>query len=208
MYEVQTATGEGPFRTISSQDDECTSPVEDEYNGWSEINFLGKRQQCARKIKFLLKEGHQDPWGMGVWIGIRQINVYGFEVRNKGNAAMPSEADLLKWLEERENETENETETETETVVLSRYAMVTSSVPKGCMNVVDGTGSEWYCKEKQGWIVIHLPSSCRITAVNIQWWGISVSRIYTILAASDEVRAFVEVASRASKFFYCPRRLI
>ena len=202
MNEVQTSTGEGPFRTISSQDDECTSPVEDEYNGWSETNFSGKRQQCARKIKFLLKEGHQDPWGMGVWIGIRQINVYGFEVRNRGNTALPSEADLQKWLQERENETE------TETVVLSRYGMVTSSVPKRCMNVVDGTSSEWYCKEKQGWIVIHLPSTCRITAVNIQWWGISVSRIYTILAFSDEVRAFVEVASRASKFFYRPRRII
>lgn len=53
-------------------------------------------------------------------------------------------------------------------------------------NIVDGTGSEWWTDKEAAWIEIDLEESCYVTGIQIQWWGTSVSKKYTLYAAHKD----------------------
>ena len=53
-------------------------------------------------------------------------------------------------------------------------------------NLVDGTGSEWWTENENAWIEIDLQDICKIEQVEIQWWGLSVSRSLTISSSTGQ----------------------
>jgi len=62
-------------------------------------------------------------------------------------------------------------------------------------NIVDGSGSEWWTEEEAAWVEVDLGSGHNIHRVEIQWWGTSVSKSYTVLASvKDDM--FVEMSSQ------------
>ena len=67
---------------------------------------------------------------------------------------------------------------------VSSFARVrVSDCQERAENLVDGTGSEWWTPNKEAWIELDLIKPCQISEVSIQWWGISVSKNYTVMAA-------------------------
>ena len=70
--------------------------------------------------------------------------------------------------------------------VSSRATVTVSDCHERGQNLVDGTSSEWWTGEDTAWVEIDLGRRCHVKEVGIQWWGISVSRDYTVLAAGKE----------------------
>ncbi len=70
---VHVASENGEFCQVKTTADEVESP--NGYNSWSV--FTGWGMRTARKLKFELKDGSLDPWGMGKYFGIRQIIITG-----------------------------------------------------------------------------------------------------------------------------------
>ena len=62
-------------------------------------------------------------------------------------------------------------------------------------NLVDGTDSEWWTGEETAWVEVDLGRVCRVERLSLQWWGVSISRDYTILAAAED-GDFHEVQTR------------
>lgn len=56
--------------------------------------------------------------------------------------------------------------------------VVASSGQERAANVVDGTGSEWWTETETASLEIDLGTNCRISKIEIQWWGISVAGDY------------------------------
>ena len=76
QYSILAAGEDGVFHSVKSQDDARVNPTdhEQDYNEWSKLDGW---EMVTRRIKFEFKDGHLDPWGMNVMIGLRQINVTG-----------------------------------------------------------------------------------------------------------------------------------
>ena len=51
---------------------------------------------------------------------------------------------------------------------------------------MDGTSSEWWTSEETAWVELTMDRAIRVSEVRIQWWGISVSKDYTILSADKK----------------------
>ena len=85
------------------------------------------------------------------------------------------------------------------TVILSKHKTVkVSDCAERGQNLVDGTGSEWWTDKEAAWFEIDLGESCHITGIEIQWWGTSISKNYTVYAARKDGR-FTEVSSSADE---------
>jgi len=61
-----------------------------------------------------------------------------------------------------------------------------SDCPERAQNLVDGTVSEWWTGEKTAWVELNLGRDCQVTELKIRWWGHSVSKDYTVLAAGQD----------------------
>ena len=72
------------------------------------------------------------------------------------------------------------------TDVSSRASVTVSDCPERGQNVVDGTSSEWWTGEETAWLELDLGRDCLVAELRIQWWGISVSKDYTVLAAERD----------------------
>ena len=72
------------------------------------------------------------------------------------------------------------------TDVSSRATVTVSDCPERGQNVVDGTSSEWWTEQETAWVELDLGRECWVTEMKIRWWGISVSKDYTVLAAGRE----------------------
>jgi len=72
------------------------------------------------------------------------------------------------------------------TDISSRATVTVSDCPERGQNVIDGTSSEWWTGEETAWLELDLGRDCLVTDVRIQWWGISVSKDYTVLAAGQD----------------------
>ena len=59
-------------------------------------------------------------------------------------------------------------------------------------NLTDGTGSEWWSRGTSAWVELDLLHLYTVSEVGVQWWGVSVSRKYKVLAGDggllEEVR--------------------
>ena len=77
----------------------------------------------------------------------------------------------------------NHTASESFDVLSLNKPVQVSDCEERARNVVDGTGSEWWTGNKTGWIEIDLQELCNVTKVEIQWWGISVSRSLILLSS-------------------------
>ena len=79
----------------------------------------------------------------------------------------------------------------TEQVAVSSVKV--SDCPERGDNLLDGTDSEWWTSQETAWIELDLGRKVRVSKLKIQWWGTSVSKNYTVLAAGGDGRAnFVE----------------
>ena len=72
-----------------------------------------------------------------------------------------------------------------ETISHKRLCKASDGHERAC-NVVDGTDSEWWTEMESAWIEVDLGLTHEIHNVEIQWWGTSVSKSYTVLTAVDE----------------------
>jgi hypothetical protein len=71
--------------------------------------------------------------------------------------------------------------------IISRNKAVTvSSLQDRGQNLVDETGSEWWSEEETAWIEIDLGCEYQVDSLDIQWWGSSVSRNFSIFASLGE----------------------
>ena len=61
-----------------------------------------------------------------------------------------------------------------------------SDVDERACNVVDGSDSEWWTEMESAWLEVDLGSTHEVHRVEIQWWGTSVSKSYTVNTAVDE----------------------
>ena len=135
------------MQKIATQDNSFESPKDN--NEWSRVKI---DNIFARKVKFLLSNGCLDPWDLNVWIGVRRIEILGREVDlpydNTHNSNASNSPEKLKAaVEESIKKMENSNE---DSEIISRFTKVKASVEERKDNVVDGTGSEWYCREQQG----------------------------------------------------------
>ena len=64
------------------------------------------------------------------------------------------------------------------------------------VNIVDGTGSEWWTDQESAWVEIDLLFKCFIKDVKIQWWGTSISS-NLLISAAENGDDFIEI--RTSK---------
>ena len=145
------------MQKIATQDNSSESPKD--YNEWSRVKI---DNIFARKVKFLLSNGCLDPWDMNVWIGVRRIEILGREVDlsydNTHNSNASNSPEKLKAaVEESIKKMENSNE---DSEIISRFTKVKASVEERKDNVVDGTESEWYCREQQGGINLYAFSFC------------------------------------------------
>ena len=72
---VYIVNEEGKLSKVKTSADELKSPAD--YNDWS---IFSGWNASTKIIRFELKDGSLDPWGMGKYFGIRQIIVTGFVV--------------------------------------------------------------------------------------------------------------------------------
>jgi len=92
-----------------------------------------------------------------------------------------TESDEFKsWVEEEAEKINGVTD------VSSRATVTVSDCPERGQNVVDGTSSEWWTGEETAWVELDLGRDCLVTELKIQWWGISVSKDYTVLVAGRD----------------------
>ena len=77
----------------------------------------------------------------------------------------------------------NHTTSESFDVLSLNKPVQVSDCEERARNLVDGTGSEWWTGNKTGWIEIDLQELCNVRKVDIQWWGISVSRSLILLSS-------------------------
>ena len=61
-----------------------------------------------------------------------------------------------------------------------------SDCPERGDNLLDGTDSEWWTSQDTAWIELDLGRKVRVSKLKIQWWGTSVSKNYTVLAAGGD----------------------
>lgn len=142
----------GAMKMIATQNDSFKAPKD--YNEWSRVKV---NNIFARKVRFLLSNGCLDPWDMNVWIGVRRIEILGREVDlpfdNTHNGNVSNSPEKLKAvIEESIKNMENSNE---DSEIISRFTKVKASVEERKDNVVDGTGSEWYCREQEGRVSLH-----------------------------------------------------
>ena len=92
-----------------------------------------------------------------------------------------TESDAFKsWLDQEAGKMNGVTD------ISSRATVTVSDCPERGQNVVDGTGSEWWSGKETAWVELDLGRDCLVTEMRIQWWGISVSKDYTVLAAGGD----------------------
>ena len=78
---------------------------------------------------------------------------------------------------------------------MSSGATVTvSDNPEDAQDVVDGTENSWRTGEETAWLELDLGRECFVTELRIKWWGISVSKDYTVLAADGREGGFQKVS--------------
>ena len=71
----------------------------------------------------------------------------------------------------------------------SSSTVMVSDCPERGQIVVDGPGPDgtcWWTGEETAWLELDLHRDCSVAELKIQWWGISVSKDYTVLAAGRE----------------------
>lgn len=148
-YSIQVAGEDYQYMEEKTEKDAYEKP--EDYNTWSRLTGWSKP---TKKIKFKLSEGQLDHWDMNVWIGIRQVNVHG-KYCNADN----ENDDLTMYLERtiRANFVDFPLigqdllkQLEPQGLILSTSCSISSSVQHGIRNLIDGTDSEWYCKEQEG----------------------------------------------------------
>ena len=71
-------------------------------------------------------------------------------------------------------------------MVSSGATVTVSDNPEDAQYVVDGTENSWRTGEETAWLELDLGRECFVTELKIKWWGISVSKDYTVLAARRE----------------------
>ena len=99
---------------------------------------------------------------------------------------------LFNWVEEEACKIGGITE------ISSRATVTVSSFPERGQNLVDGTSSEWWTTEEAAWVELDLGRATTVSEVRIQWWGISISKDYTVLAAGQD-GVFHEVGNTRSE---------
>eukprot|EP00397_Hematodinium_sp_SG-2012_P020855 GEMP01021513.1.p1 GENE.GEMP01021513.1~~GEMP01021513.1.p1 ORF type:complete len:598 (+),score=148.68 GEMP01021513.1:39-1832(+) len=82
-------------------------------------------------------------------------------------------------------------------LALMRPGVKVSDCAERAINLVDGTGSEWWTGDSTAWIEIDLEEACSIQSVRIQWWGISVAAVYTIYSAPPDSTGITFVHQRS-----------
>ena len=82
--------------------------------------------------------------------------------------------------------------------VVTGATVTASSCPERAGNLVDGTDSEWWTGDETAWVEVNLQRDCQVERLSLQWWGISTSRDYTVLAATNQ-GDFVEVGSTSGE---------
>lgn len=87
---------------------------------------------------------------------------------------------LLNWIEEEACKMGGITE------ISSRATVTVSSCADRGQNLVDGTTSEWWTSEKEAWVELNLGKATTVSEMMIQWWGISISKDYILLAAGQD----------------------
>ena len=98
----------------------------------------------------------------------------------------------LNWVEEEACKMDGITE------ISSRATVTVSSCAERGQNLVDGTTSEWWTSEEEAWVELDLGRATTVSEVRIQWWGISISKNYILLAAGQD-GVFHEVGNNGAE---------
>ena len=162
QYEIFATGNDGTFRKVKSENDAFESPQD--YNEWSQITGW---DYSTKKVKFIFKDGCLDPWNMNVWIGVRQINVYGKEKETSENPTLSYylKKKIRKQFEDEFPKISQDLQKLVDTagsILLSGSANVTAS---DCLepvtNLIDGTDSEWWTQNTTAWVEMDFKEACR-----------------------------------------------
>ena len=213
-YEIYICDDEedsAKFHLVATQESATVSPRD--YNEWSKLPGWKEK---TRKIKFVLKEGELDPWDMNVWIGIRQIKVYGKRLKAEPDSEQETlENYLLKKIGVVFDNFRKIERDLTREVVLCRREVLSSNATVEVSdykelagNLIDGTDSEWWTEKKEATIEFDFQKLCRVDQIDIKWWGISYSEKYVVYAAGEdgvfkEVMTQDDAYENPSKYSLC-----
>uniref|UniRef100_A0A7M6DJ89 F5/8 type C domain-containing protein n=2 Tax=Clytia hemisphaerica TaxID=252671 RepID=A0A7M6DJ89_9CNID len=180
------------------------SPPPDEYNEWSKLPGWDREM---RKIKFVFKKGHKDPWGMNVLIGIRQIQILGQEKEDPTSLTTNLlERYLLKRVQKTFSKEFSQIAKDFfidikksgSSLISINASITTSSGQDLAYNLLDGTDSEWWTKKKEATIELDLGRSYHVALFEIKWWGISFAASFTVSVAMGDEDNYVEVMTRGN----------
>lgn len=208
-FTINASQDGNQFIPMKSKAEEEQSPRG--YNEWSVFSGWEGRW---RKLRIEMEDGQLDPWGKNKWFGIRQILVQGVNhglvssTNTSPNDLSLTCCILKKFvrLQLEEDGEENvlacdwvcdrldDCSRATAEVVSHGRTVVVSDSPERGPNLVDGSDSEWWTKNRQAWIEVDFGATCNISHIRIQWWGISVAGTYRVLLKNGA--DFLEVANQ------------